>query len=78
MDKVIAQYESLFGNNDRTNEVFKRIVEGLKVVRASGNQPMLKLASDEMRRLSRGDSIKLAELKTSITIVVKRTRSNQQ
>ena len=73
VEKVISQYDTLFDEPNKTNNTLKVIVEGLKKVGQIG-EPR-KQASDEMKRLSRGGSIKLEELLTSVNLIVNRSRS---
>lgn len=75
VEKVISQYDTLFGESNKTNNTLKMIVEGLKKVDQISE--LRKPASDEMKRLSRGGSIKMDELLTSINMIVAKSQPSK-
>lgn len=77
VEKVISHYNNLFGEPNKTNETFKLIVEGLKKINQTGDQLIRKRVSDEMKRLSKKESIKLDELLTSVNIIVRQSQSGK-
>lgn len=77
IEEVIMQYDALLGNVDKTNNTIKMIVDGLVRLRQTGNQSLLREASDEMKRLSKSGSINLDELLTSINMIVNKSQSSK-